>query len=92
MILKRRCIARMLSPEADGSKAFLVSVFLSLRFLSLTLNFAARGSASRNLNAWTSPYFGHSPDTGSPEAWDISGTLDYWLNARTDKMSSRGPI
>ena len=27
MILKRRCIARMLSPEAEGSKAFLVSNF-----------------------------------------------------------------
>ena len=27
MILKRRCIARMLSPEAEGSKAFLVFNF-----------------------------------------------------------------
>jgi hypothetical protein len=32
MILKRRCIARMLSPEADGSKAFLVSAFLVANF------------------------------------------------------------
>jgi hypothetical protein len=27
MILRRRCIARMLSPEAEGSKAFLVFNF-----------------------------------------------------------------